>query len=109
MFGACFNMRSWLMLVCDVFVAPPVCSNQPPMWISLQLGKEIVIELDECTGTPAPLFQWYKNGMKLANETRNTYYEEYATSTSAGTYSCVLMNMAGTLNWMEATIDLSHP
>ena len=67
-----------------------------------------MIELDDCEGTPTPSFQWFKNGMKLLNETRHTYYEEAATSASAGTYSCEIVNMAGSLIWMEATIDLSQ-
>ena len=78
------------------------------MWISLELGREILIELDDCEGIPTPTYQWFKNGVKLVNETKNTYYEEYAKTGSAGTYSCEVVNMAGEFVWMEATIDMSH-
>ena len=74
------------------------------MWVLLQLGKELIIPLDCEIGLPEPSYQWYRNGIKLVNQTKKSYYEESATIASAGTYSCELRNIAGSYMWMEATI-----
>ena len=86
-----------------VTIVPPVCSTKP-MWVLLQKGKELIIPLDCNIGAPEPIYQWYRNGIKLTNQTKRSYYEESASLSSAGTYSCELKNIAGSYLWMEATI-----
>jgi len=92
-----------------IFIATPNCTTKP-MYIALESKKEVVISL-ECSGVPTPTYQWFKNGIKVPGQVSSSYIEyindksiQTPLASTSGTYSCELRNMAGSYNWMEATI-----
>ena len=59
------------------------------------------------TGTPAPTYQWYKDGVALAGATSATYTIAATSATDAGSYTVELTNAAGTVTSAAATLTVN--
>jgi hypothetical protein len=56
------------------------------------------------TGTDPLSYQWFKNGMPIANETRDRLPLRKVVATDAGTYSVVISNAAGSVTSVGAVL-----
>jgi hypothetical protein len=59
------------------------------------------------TGTPAPTFQWFKDGAQIAGATGTSLALASVTSTQAGTYTVVATNSVGPATSNAATLTVS--
>jgi len=60
-----------------------------------------IITLDE-----KPQYQWRLNGQIIPGATSSTYYVHKVSLKDAGTYTCVVSNMMGSVIWEEAIITV---
>jgi hypothetical protein len=73
----------------------------------LTSGSQLYLHIVE-EGSPKPTLQWYKNGMPLKKETKNSLIVNDVSKSHEGTYTCVLTNMAGKFVWLEATVIINE-
>jgi hypothetical protein len=59
------------------------------------------------SGTPAPTYQWRKDGSLLAGATSSTYLISSATTSDAGSYTVVVTNSAGSATSNAATLTVT--
>ncbi|WP_158277465.1 immunoglobulin domain-containing protein [Opitutus sp. ER46] len=78
-----------------VNVAPTLTTQ--PVAQTATVGDTVTFTV-AAAGTPAPTFQWQKDGAALAGATTATLTLPAVTSASAGNYSVVATNVAGTAN-----------
>ncbi|HEY4302665.1 MAG TPA: immunoglobulin domain-containing protein [Candidatus Didemnitutus sp.] len=71
----------------------PVFTTQPVGQV-VNVGSSVTF-VAAATGTPAPTYQWKKNGTTIAGATASSYTISAAQSSSAGTYSVVATNSVG--------------
>jgi hypothetical protein len=87
-------------------VEPKVVTK--PSFFRIKYGSDLIINL-KTIGYPPNLFQWYRNGYKFLNQTKqaslvlNKVDFEYT-----GTYSCEVSNLAGKILWLEATVHVEN-
>lgn len=60
------------------------------------------------TGTPAPTFQWRKNGVAIPGATNTSFTLPSAALTDAGTYDVVVTNAGGSFASAPATLTVSQ-
>ncbi len=85
----------------------PVITKQPA-------GKTVITGSSmtfavTATGTPAPTYQWRKNGTALTGATGSSYTIAAVTTGSAGTYSVVVKNVVGSVTSSNATLAVNPP
>lgn len=61
------------------------------------------------TGTPAPALQWQRNGTALPGQTGATLTLAGVQAASAGTYTCVATNAAGSVTSAAAVLTVTTP
>ncbi len=61
------------------------------------------------TGTPAPTYQWLKNGQAIAGLTSSSLTLVALTSIDAATYKVVVSNVAGSVTSADAQLTVSSP
>ena len=84
----------------------PVITSQPPAALRLAAGTPSTVVLTVgATGTPAPTFQWQRNGVPLAGERSATLVLARATEAQAGTYACVVTNANGSVTSSLSTVS----
>ncbi|WP_414663184.1 immunoglobulin domain-containing protein [Horticoccus sp. 23ND18S-11] len=83
-------------------IAPQI-TVQPAASTSLLPGSQITWWV-EASGTPAPTFQWYKNGVSMAGGTHSSFTIASLTADDAGIYSVRATNSAGSVNSTDATL-----
>jgi hypothetical protein len=86
---------------------PPSILRQPVNQTALS-GSNAAFRV-EAAGTLPLSFQWRFNGSNLAWGTNPTLRLERVTTANAGTYSCVVSNVAGTVTSTDATLVLFAP
>jgi hypothetical protein len=59
------------------------------------------------TGTPAPKYQWRKDGVDIAGATSSTFSIASVTTADAGNYTVVVSNTAGSVTSAVATLTVS--
>lgn len=82
--------------------AVPSCRTKA-LHLVLTTGSQLYLHIDE-EGSPAPSIQWFKNGIALRKERKNTLIVNDVSRSHEGTYTCSLINMAGKFMWLEATV-----
>jgi hypothetical protein len=90
-------------------VAPAVTAptfTLQPQGQSISTGSTVVFRA-EAEGSPAPLYQWRRNGTALAGATRGTLVLRNAGPADAGAYTCVATNAGGTATSAGATLSLA--
>ena len=77
-----------------------------PQGQSISTGSTVVFRA-EAEGSPAPLYQWRRNGAVLPGATRGTLVLRNAGTADAGTYTCVATNPGGTATSAGASLTLA--
>jgi hypothetical protein len=85
----------------------PVISTQP-LGQTVNSGANVTFSV-AATGTPAPTFQWQKNGAAIAGATSSTLTLTNVTTASAGTYTVVVTNSAGSATSNGAVLTVAAP
>jgi hypothetical protein len=67
----------------------------------------MLITIPRVEGSPAPTFQWFRNGFPLPGETGATYAATHIDASHMGTYSCELKNVAGKFIWHEVAVSVT--
>ena len=84
----------------------PLITSQPPAALRLAAGTTPTVVLTvAATGTPAPSYQWQRNGSNLAGERSATLVLARATQAQAGTYACVVSNANGSVTSDASTLS----
>jgi hypothetical protein len=76
-----------------------------PFYQEIKAGKPFYLPL-EVEAVPTASFQWFKNGYPLPDQRQSVLLLESVDVSSTGTYSCEVVNVAGKLLWLEATIHV---
>ena len=84
---------------------PPAFSLQPAAQ-TVSVGGTVSL-LASATGTPAPSYQWSKNGVVLPGQNSATLTLANVNATAAGSYVCVATNAAGTATSSVAALTVS--
>ena len=83
-------------------------TDLPTAPVSLLAGTSKVLSV-VATGTPAPTYQWRKNGSPVAGAIGPSYVALAGTIEGASTYDVVITNSAGTLTSAATTITTCLP
>lgn len=85
----------------------PVITSQP---VSQTVVAAAALSLSvRATASPAPTYQWKKDGAVIAGATRETYGIVAALPADAGTYTVVVTNAAGSVTSGAATVTVLVP
>ncbi|MBL9201688.1 MAG: immunoglobulin domain-containing protein [Opitutaceae bacterium] len=103
--GDAFGPETVTFVISGGANAPPAITVQPASQ-SANVGSAITLGV-AATGTPAPAFQWRKDGAALAGETRNTLVLAAVTASSAGAYTVVVSNSAGSVTSNAAVLSIN--
>jgi cyclophilin family peptidyl-prolyl cis-trans isomerase len=86
----------------------PVIAAQPQPQIRLPSGStNTVVFTVAATGSPAPAYQWRRNGTALAGQTAATLVVANASDAQAGSYTCLVSNSAGSVESQPAVLSFS--
>jgi glucose/arabinose dehydrogenase len=83
-------------------LAPPLISFQPASQ-TISGGSSVVFNV-AASASPAATYQWSLNGAPIAGATGATLVLSGASAASAGTYTCVVTNSAGSVQSAPATL-----
>jgi formylglycine-generating enzyme required for sulfatase activity len=72
---------------------------------SVSPGSTVVFTVT-ATGSPAPFYQWQKNGTTIPGATSSSYSISVVSSADAGSFSVVVSNSAGSVNSAVATLSV---
>ncbi|NLW32789.1 MAG: cadherin-like domain-containing protein, partial [Fibrobacter sp.] len=73
---------------------PAKITEQPPDSLVVTSGEKVEFSID-VTGDEPIIFQWFRNNLKLDDDTSKTLLIDSATSENAGKYYCVINNPYG--------------
>ncbi len=76
-------------------VGKPGAAVVTPATDTLSVGGSVTFSVRVGAGTPPFTYQWQQNGTALAGQTASTYAIASAATSSAGTYTVVVTNAAG--------------
>jgi hypothetical protein len=86
----------------------PVIAVQPQPQIRLARGtSNTVVFSVAATGTPAPTYQWRRNGVAVSGEQRSSYTLANATEALAGTFTCLVSNSAGSIESQPSVLSFA--
>lgn len=85
----------------------PVFTVQPANQTVIAGGPVSLVAA--ATGSPAPMFQWKKNGVAIPGATSATYAILLATTADEGSYSVVASNTVGTATSNAAVLSVNAP
>jgi hypothetical protein len=89
-----------------VAVAPTI--TQQPASLSVDLGSSATFTVS-ASGTPAPSYQWEKNGVPIAGATASVLTLDAVTLADAANYRVVVGNTAGSVTSTPATLTVLEP
>ena len=76
----------------------PVVTIQPVPAITMVSGTvNTVVFTVAASGTPAPTYQWQRNGVNVTGKTSPTYVLTNASDAQAGTFRCIVTNSQGSV------------
>ena len=93
------------VLTVNVATAAPVITTQPVSQ-TVTAGASVTFSA-AASGTPAPTYQWRKNGVNIGGATGAAYAIANVLSGDAGTYSVVATNSAGTATSSGAVLTVN--
>ena len=82
----------------------PVIITQPTSKTAV-IGATVTLTV-AASGTPAPTFQWQKNGANVSGATNATLTFAALTTANAGSYTVVVKNKAGSVTSSVATLNV---
>jgi arabinogalactan endo-1,4-beta-galactosidase len=82
----------------------PVITTQP-LSQAVPAGNAVTFTV-AASGTPAPAFQWQKNGVTISGATGNTFTIASAAPADAGFYTVVATNTVGSVNSSAAVLTV---
>jgi alpha-tubulin suppressor-like RCC1 family protein len=85
---------------------PPVIGTQPATAKSVSAGTAVDF-IVVATGTPAPSFQWRKDGVAINGATSSIYTIAAAGAVDAGTYTVVVTNAGGFITSNSSVLTVS--
>jgi hypothetical protein len=85
-------------------IAPAIFSQ--PANQSVPAGRSVTLSV-VASGTPAPTYQWLKNGAALSGATNTSYAIASVQPSDAGNYSVTVSNSAGSINSGTATLTVT--
>lgn len=88
-----------------VFGAIPAFTTQPAGAV-VTVGNAVTLTA-VASGTPAPTYQWRKNGVNISGATAGSYTMSSVTTASAGTYSVVATNSVGSATSTGAILTVN--
>jgi BarA-like signal transduction histidine kinase len=91
-------------LTVNAAAAAPVITTQPASQ-SVTVGSSVTFTV-VATGSPAPTFQWRKNGRKIAQATDAAFTLASAVASDAATYSVAVSNASGTVTSNNAVLTV---
>ncbi len=86
----------------------PAFTSQPQAQTTLTAGSALTLTV-AATGTPAPTFQWSKNGAAITGATSATFTIPAATVADSGSYTVQIINAAGAVTSNAAVVTVSPP
>lgn len=86
----------------DLFAAPTILTEPEPQTVIV--GSSVTLSIT-VTGTPAPTFQWRKNGAPIPNATGASYTLANPVVADSGAYDVVVTNALGSVT--SATVSLT--
>ena len=87
-----------------VTVVPTITTQ--PAGKTAQTGEAIALTVAG-SGTPAPTYQWFKDGVAIVDATSDSFVIASATAGDSGDYTVVLTNSAGSATSAVATVSVS--
>ncbi len=87
--------------------SPPAFTIQP-LSQTVMAGSTVTFTV-VVSGTPVPIIQWRMNGVNISGATNASYSITGVTSASAGTYSAVVTNSAGSATSSGAVLTVNTP
>jgi hypothetical protein len=107
--GSATSNAAALTVTAAVSTNAPAIVNQPATQTA-SVGSTIVFNVD-AIGSPAPTYQWRKDGVSLNGATNSRLVLSSVSSTNAGAYSVVVTNSAGsaTSNAANLTVNTVAP
>jgi hypothetical protein len=88
----------------DAGVAPTITGQ--PVSQTVSAGQPVSLSVS-ATGSPAPSYQWKKNGSNIMGATAATYAIANAQAVDTGTYTVVVSNLAGIVTSSSATLTVN--
>jgi hypothetical protein len=85
----------------------PAITKQP-VGQTASAGTTITLSVT-ASGTPAPTYQWRRNGTALSGQTSATLTLTKLTASNSGTYTVVVKNEAGTATSEDAVVTVNAP
>lgn len=91
--------------IVTVNTAPAI--STAPVGSTVSVGDAIRLSV-AASGSPAPTYQWQKNGVNIAGATQSTFTIATAAPTDSGTYDVVLTNAAGTTATVPVLVTVKY-
>jgi len=85
---------------------PPAITTQPASQ-TIMAGQNATFTV-VATGSPAPTYQWRKNGSNLSGATNSSYTKTNAQFADQGNYSVVVTNVAGSVTSNNAVLTVNY-
>ena len=112
------NLASWMVTLPALSVStieisaaggsiPPSITQQPASQ-TVTVGQAVTFTV-AASGTPAPTYQWKKNGADLSGATGAAYAIASVVESDAGTYTVVATNSAGSATSTGAVLTVTVP
>ncbi len=103
--GSATASSSFVLTVNSTAVAPRITAQ--PVAASVVAGASAAFSVT-ATGTPAPSYQWRRDGEAIVGATSATYSIASAGVSHAGTYTVVVSNSAGTVTSSAAALTVAE-
>ncbi len=84
----------------------PLAIVTPPASQAVTLGQAVTFSVST-TGTPAPTYQWRRDGVNIASATNSVYTIANVTSAAAASYTVVVTNSASSVTSAAAVLSLA--
>lgn len=94
------------VVVVDTATAPVIA--MAPLDAALLEGSSLSLSV-VATGSPAPTYQWKKNGTDIPGATTSRLTFSSINRTDSGSYSVVVSNVVGSVTSPAAVIDVQYP